>query len=104
MPYYCNHYHANNDNTLLVGDQTDHLVLIDVKDEKKPKIETLCSHGTSWVKQRTHCHPTFSWSCDQILYTSDKDGTCNIYIIRPDRKKKEEPFMFKENYARRKGF
>ncbi len=81
MPYYCNHYHANNDNTLLVGDQTDHLVLIDIHDEQHPAIKTLCNHGTSWTYQRTHCHPTFSWSCDQILYTSDRDGVCNIYSI-----------------------
>lgn len=81
MPYYCNHYHANNDNTLLVGDQTDHLVIIDIHDEANPTIRTLCNHGTSWKYQRCHCHPTFSWSCDQILYTSDRDGVCNIYSI-----------------------
>ena len=30
MPYYCNHYHANPDNTWLVGDDVDDLVLIDI--------------------------------------------------------------------------
>ena len=33
MPYYTNHYHANPDNTLLVGDDVDDLVLIDISRE-----------------------------------------------------------------------
>ena len=30
MPFYCNHYHANPDNTVLVGDDVDDLVLVDI--------------------------------------------------------------------------
>lgn len=80
MPYYCNHYHSNNDNTVLVGDEVDDLVLIDIKDDK-PKLQTLCTHNTSWYTQRTHCHPTFSWGGDKILFASDRDGNCNLYIV-----------------------
>lgn len=80
MPYYCNHYHADNDNTLLVGDQVDDLVLIDLRNEQT-KLHTLCNHQTSWYTQHTHCHPTFSWNSEKILYTSDKGGACNLYLI-----------------------
>jgi oligogalacturonide lyase len=80
MPYYCNHYHATSDNTLLVGDQVEDLVLINLKGQK-PEITTLCTHGTSWYTQQSHCHPTFSWGNQKILYTSDKDGKCNLYLI-----------------------
>lgn len=80
MPFYCNHYHANNDNSLLVGDQVDDLVLIDIKGEQ-PVLYPLCNHQTSWYTQHTHCHPTFSWNSTRILYTSDKGGTCNLYLI-----------------------
>lgn len=82
MPFYCNHYHANNDNTMLVGDAVEDLELIDISGEK-PILTTLCYHGTSWDGGFTHPHPTYSWNADQILYTSDKDGLCNLYIVRP---------------------
>ncbi|WP_218015215.1 oligogalacturonate lyase family protein [Brevibacillus dissolubilis] len=80
LPYYCNHYHANNDNTLLVGDEVEDLVLIHLGGDK-PTIETLCTHQTSWYTQQTHCHPTFSWDNSKILYASDRDGKINLYLI-----------------------
>lgn len=83
MPYYCNHYHSNNSNTILVGDENEDIVLIDIKDDE-PKLKTLCSHKTSWRTQRTHCHPTFSWGDDKILFTSDRDGKCNLYTVNVD--------------------
>ena len=80
MPYYCNHYHATRDNTLLVGDQVEDLVLIHLQGQN-PEIKTLCTHGTSWHTQQSHCHPTFSWDNQKILFTSDKDGKCNLYLM-----------------------
>ncbi len=84
LPFYCNHLHANNDNTLLVGDEVEDLVLIDIRRDQ-PQLKTLCTHHTSWYLQRTHCHPTFSWGCGQILYTSDRDGQCNVYTVDPEQ-------------------
>ncbi len=82
VPFYCNHYHANIDNTKLVGDALDDLMLIDISTDT-PKMEVLCKHGTSWESQSTHPHPTFSWSNDSILYASDKDeqGKPQLYLI-----------------------
>jgi oligogalacturonide lyase len=82
MPYYCNHYHANPDNTVLVGDDVDDLVLIDISGEKA-KLETLCHHKTSWHTSTTHCHPTWSWDGSRILYASDDGGRINLYIVEP---------------------
>jgi oligogalacturonide lyase len=80
MPYYCNHYHANPDNSVLVGDDVDALVLIDIAGEAA-SLETLCYHGTSWHTQNSHCHPTWSWDGKRILYASDKGGQVQLYLI-----------------------
>jgi oligogalacturonide lyase len=80
MPYYCNHYHANPGNTLLVGDDVDDLVLVDISGEKAT-LQTLCYHGTSWHTQSAHCHPTWSWDGRRILYASDRGGRINLYLL-----------------------
>ncbi|MFA6775687.1 MAG: oligogalacturonate lyase family protein [Sphaerochaetaceae bacterium] len=80
LPYYCNHYHANIDNTLLVGDDVDNLVLIDISGEKST-LKNLCYHGTSWNGQLTHCHPTWSWTNKYILYEAERDQKCNLYLL-----------------------
>ena len=82
MPFYCNHYHANPDNTTLVGDDVDDLVLIDISSEKVT-LEVLCNHKTSWHTQSAHCHPTWSWDGCRILYASDFGGKINLYLIEP---------------------
>jgi oligogalacturonide lyase len=81
MPYYCNHYHANPDNTLLVGDDVDDLVLVDISGEEA-RLELLVSnHGTSWHTQSSHCHPTWSWDGSRILYASDRGGRVHLYLV-----------------------
>ena len=80
MPYYCNHYHANPDHTLLVGDDVDNLVLIDISGSQV-RHEVLCNHKTSWHTQSSHCHPTWSWDGKRILYASDVGGKVNLYLL-----------------------
>jgi oligogalacturonide lyase len=82
MPYYCNHYHANRDNTVLVGDDVDDLVLIDISGGEA-KLQLLCNHKTSWHTQSAHCHPTWSWDGTRILYASDHGGRVNLYLVEP---------------------
>lgn len=82
MPFYCNHYHANPDNTILVGDDVDDLVLIDISGDEA-KLSVLCHHQTSWHMQSSHCHPTWSWDGTRILYASDYGGKVNIYLVEP---------------------
>ena len=83
VPYYCNHYHANNDNTFLVADAVDDIVLIDISGDKSD-IKTLCSHNTTWRWQEVHCHPCWSWSNDKILFASDRDceGKPQLYMVK----------------------
>jgi oligogalacturonide lyase len=80
MPFYCNHYHSNPDNTLLVGDDVDDLVLIDLSG-KAVTLEPLANHKTSWHTQSSHCHPTWSWDGSRILYASDHGGRVQLYMI-----------------------
>jgi oligogalacturonide lyase len=82
MPFYCNHYHANPNNTLLVGDDVDELVLIDMHTEPA-QLTVLCQHGTSWLSQQTHCHPTWNWDGKQVLYASDTSGLVQLYLLEP---------------------
>ena len=84
LPYYCNHYHANIDNTKLVADAVNDIVLMDISTDN-PTIETLCEHNTSWRYQAVHCHPTWSWSNNAILYASDRDveGEPQLYLVKP---------------------
>lgn len=82
MPYYCNHYHANSDHTYLIGDTAEDVVLININgDEQKPIIETICTHKTSWYTSTRHCHPTFSWKGDQILFQSDRSSNQHLYLV-----------------------
>ncbi|MBR2884365.1 MAG: hypothetical protein IKB93_06175 [Clostridia bacterium] len=82
LPYYCNHYHANKDNTLLVADAINDLVLIDIS-KIDASFEVLCEHNTSWLSHNVHCHPTWSWSNDKILFATDKEkqGYAQLYLI-----------------------
>jgi oligogalacturonide lyase len=80
MPFYCNHYHANPTNTVLVGDDVDELVLIDISGEQAT-LTPLAAHGTSWHTQISHCHPTWSWDGGRILYASDQGGEVQLYLI-----------------------
>jgi oligogalacturonide lyase len=80
LPYYCNHYHANPDNTLLVGDDVDDLVLIDISGDTATH-QVLCNHKTSWHTQSSHCHPTWDWDGSRILYASDDGGRVQLYLM-----------------------
>jgi oligogalacturonide lyase len=81
MPFYCNHYHANPDNSILVGDDVDDLVLIDIAGEQAILTPLVNDHGTSWHTQSSHCHPTWSWDGTRILYASDRGGRVNLYLV-----------------------
>ena len=81
MPFYCNHYHANNDNTLFTGDGVEDIMLIRVKGQEV-EMKPLAKHNTTWKYHRSHCHPTFSWDGKKILYTADRDEThCDLYLV-----------------------
>lgn len=80
LPYYCNHYHANPDNSVLVGDDVDNLVLINISGQEATH-QVLCNHKTSWHTQSSHCHPTWDWDGSRILYASDFGGRVQLYLL-----------------------
>ncbi len=80
VQFYCNHYHANKDNSLVVGDDVEDLMLINITGHNA-LIKPLCFHGTSWRDQASHCHPTFDWEGRYILWGSDFGGKNNLYMI-----------------------
>lgn len=83
LPYYCNHYHANKDNTLLVADAVNDIVLMDISTDNAT-IETLAVHNNGWYGPSGHCHPTWSWDNKYILYASDDGydpGMMQLYLI-----------------------
>src|SRR5690625_1097205 len=45
----------------------------------KPKV--LCEHRCSFHVQKVHAHPRFSPDGKKILFTSDKDGYGNLYLV-----------------------
>jgi len=49
-------------------------------------VHRLCRHDTSGKTQNSHGHPIFSPDDRWVLYTSDKGGTCNVYMAEvPER-------------------
>lgn len=86
MPFYCNHYFANYDLSLFVGDAVDDLVLIKPDETGNTRLIKLLAHNTTWAYQRSHCHPTFSYDGRKILYAADTDRWHdNLFLVRvPD--------------------
>ena len=81
MPFYCNHYHANNDNTLFVGDAVEDILLIRAEGQKT-EMKPLAKHNTTWKYQISHCHPTFSWDGKKILYAAASgEERCDLYLV-----------------------
>ena len=86
MSFYCNHYHANNDNTLYVGDAVENLLLIRLEAVEANKLTILARHNTTWKYHWAHCYPTFSWQGDKILYAaSTDDDHGNLFLIEDIR-------------------
>lgn len=81
MPYYCNYY-CNEDMSVFVGDAVEDIDLIIPKENSGAELIPLCRHNTTWKYQRSHCHPTFSWDGNLILYAADTDPYHdNLFLI-----------------------
>lgn len=48
------------------------------------KQKILCTHGTSWTAQHSHPHPIWFPDDSKVLFTSDREGHCNVYIATVD--------------------
>ena len=82
MPFYCNHYFANGDMSMFVGDAVEDILLIKPDKDGKAKMKVLANHNTTWHYQRSHCHPTFSWNGKKLLYAADTDEWHdNLFLV-----------------------
>ena len=91
------HVSVNNNGTLEVGDRamlsadmrnSERFVsLIDYNREThKAEVSLLCAHDTSG-KKSAHVHPVFTPDGSHIIYSSDKEGALNIYMVEVKRNK-----------------
>ena len=82
MPFYCNHYHANADCSLFVGDAIEDVVLIKPLPDGQSELHVLANHNTTWKYQHSHPHPTFAWDGSKVLYAADTDDWHgNLFIV-----------------------
>lgn len=82
MPFYCNHYFANADLSMFVGDAVEDILLIQPSEDGSVKRKVLANHNTTWHYQRSHCHPTFSWDGKKLLYAADTDAwNDNLFLV-----------------------
>ncbi len=44
------------------------------------ELRPLCRHGTSWLVQRSHPHPIFTPDDKSVIFSSDREGCCNVYM------------------------
>lgn len=59
----------------------DKLIVWEQKHGKFTKPKVLCEHRCSFHVQKVHAHPRFSPDGNQLLFTSDKNGYGNLYIV-----------------------
>lgn len=53
------------------------------KTDHRAEVALLCAHDTSG-KKSAHVHPVFTPDGSHIVYSSDKEGTLNIYMVEAD--------------------
>ena len=74
------HIHSNDEN-LIVGDGGGVIKLWKWSGETYNGPKVLTEHKSSMQTQHSHPHPRFNAAGNQILYTSDISGYCNLYLV-----------------------
>jgi len=74
------HIHSNDEN-LIVGDGEGLIKLWKWNGVTYDGPRILCEHKSSMQTQHSHPHPRFNEAGNQVLYTSDITGYCNVYLV-----------------------
>ena len=74
------HIHSN-DETLIVGDGEGVIKLWKWNGTTYDGPKILTEHKSSMQTQHSHPHPRFNEAGNQVLYTSDITGYCNVYLV-----------------------
>jgi len=85
------HIQANSSATLFVGDAayptadfTEGAYFIGLVRhvQDRAEVELLCRHDSSWQSQEAHPHPVFTPDDRHVIFTSDRGGRCNVYMVK----------------------
>jgi oligogalacturonide lyase len=51
---------------------------------RRVQVGLLCRHGTSWSSQMSHPHPLFTRDDRHVIFSSDRTGKANVYMVPAD--------------------
>lgn len=84
------HIKTNSDCSMAVGDKcypdasfkegSSYIGLIRYLKDESLELRPLCRHDTSWLTQRSHPHPIFTPDDKHVIFSSDREGRCNVYM------------------------
>jgi len=87
------HIKSRDDEKVSVGDRAypdpsfkegDMFIGLIIYEDEEAVVKPLCRHGTSWLNQLCHPHPIFTPDYRSVVFTSDREGKCNIYLAHID--------------------
>ncbi|NHN31770.1 oligogalacturonate lyase family protein [Paenibacillus agricola] len=84
FPFHSQHFHSN-DLNLIVGDGermvNPHVLLWKRTEAGFDQPRVLAYHGGMGINAATHVHPRFTADASQVLFTSDRGGYANLYLV-----------------------
>lgn len=77
------HAQSNDFNQIVVDGKGDlkHLIIWGKEVEQFTNPKVLCEHRCSFHSQKVHAHPRFTPDGKYVLFTSDKNGYGNLYMV-----------------------
>lgn len=87
------HIKSRDDEKVSVGDKAypdpsfsegDSFIALIIYEGEEAIVKPLCKHETSWLNQNSHPHPIFTPDYKSVIFTSDREGVCNIYLAHID--------------------
>ncbi|MDF2959060.1 MAG: Oligogalacturonide lyase [Paenibacillus sp.] len=84
FPFHSHHFHSN-DLNLIVGDGqrivNPHILVWKRTEAGFDEPRVLAYHGGMAINAATHVHPRFTADTAHVLYTSDRGGYANLYLV-----------------------